>query len=352
MVVFAANANAEGSVPVKINKAMVVNETGSGDAMLWFDEQDISAKPTTRWKTSGNTNCWPAGLVIDLGRDYLIESISLFDLQKAYRAEGGRLEIAVGKPFAWTTVASPAMENNSKWRVIAIGKRTRYLHLVKHATAMCNLEGEFPENCDVNIGEVIITGKPLGKAMKAKKPHGKRPKPVTMDRFIGMNSYIDTDERLYDAVGTVREYRPWRWNGVDDVSKPISWEPMKVGDGDKYYASTACRVFTVMCLTRHQSRFHHSVPIPTSPKPIASWPTTHSSLWQDMVPRMWQKSCCAQQNLRQRKADWDISDISRIGTSKTASGATPRAISLRICLPPSAVHPTTDTSLPWAKASE
>ena len=144
MVSLAANANAEGSVAVKINKAMVVNETGSGDAMLWFDEQDISAKPTTRWKTAGNTNCWPAGLVIDLGRDYLIESISLFDLQKAYRAEGGRLEIAVGKPFAWTTVASPTMENNSKWRVIAIGKRTRYLHLVKHATAMCNLEGEFP----------------------------------------------------------------------------------------------------------------------------------------------------------------------------------------------------------------
>ena len=252
MVVFAANANAEGSVPVKINKAMVVNETGSGDAMLWFDEQDMSAKPTTRWKTSGNTNCWPAGLVIDLGRDYLIESISLFDSEKAYRAEGGRLEIAVGKPFTWTTVASPEMENSSKWRVIAIGKRTRYLHLVKHATVMCNLEGEFPENCDVNIGEVIITGKPLGKSTKAKKPHGKKPKPVTMDRFIGMNSYIDTDERLYDAVGTVREYRPWRWNGVDDVSKPISWEPMKVGDGDKYYAHMhQLGIDCMPCIHRH-----------------------------------------------------------------------------------------------------
>ena len=251
-MLFAVNAKGEGGGPVVITKAMVVNETGSGDAMLWFDEQDMSAKPTTRWKTSGNTNCWPAGLVIDLGRDYLIESISLFDSEKAYRAEGGRLEIAVGKPFTWTTVASPEMENSSKWRVIAIGKRTRYLHLVKHATVMCNLEGEFPENCDVNIGEVIITGKPLGKSTKAKKPHGKKPKPVTMDRFIGMNSYIDTDERLYDAVGTVREYRPWRWNGVDDVSKPISWEPMKVGDGDKYYAHMhQLGIDCMPCIHRH-----------------------------------------------------------------------------------------------------
>ena len=252
MVSLAANANAEGSVAVKINKAMVVNETGSGDAMLWFDEQTAASAPTTRWKTSGNTACWPAGLVLDLGREYEIESIRLFDMEKAYRAEGGRLEIATGRPFEWNVAAAPEMKNEGRWVDVKINRRTQYLHLVKQATVMCNLDGQYPENCDVNIGEVIIIGKPVGKVHKTKKPHGKRPKPVTMDRFIGMNSYIDTDERLYDAVGTVREYRPWRWNGVDDVSKPISWEPMKVGDGDKYYAHMhQLGIDCMPCIHRH-----------------------------------------------------------------------------------------------------
>ena len=93
--------------PVIVNKDMIVNEVGSGEAMKWFDEQDATAVPVTRWQTSGNTACWPAGLVIDLGREFLIDSIRLFDMEKAYRAEGGRLEIATGRPFEWSVVAIP-----------------------------------------------------------------------------------------------------------------------------------------------------------------------------------------------------------------------------------------------------
>lgn len=222
--------------PVIVNKDMIVNEVGSGEAMKWFDEQEATAVPVTRWQTSGNTACWPAGLVIDLGREFLIDSIRLFDMEKAYRAEGGRLEIATGRPFEWSVVASPEMKNEGRWVDVAIGKRTRFLHLVKQATVMCNLDGQYPENCDINIGEVMIYGRPMEKVQTIKKPRGKHPEAVTMDRFIGMNSYIDTDERLYEAVGTVREYRPWQWNGVLSTETPISWEPMKVGDGDKYYA--------------------------------------------------------------------------------------------------------------------
>ena len=251
-MLFAVNAKGGGGGPVVITKEMVINEVGSGDAMLWFDEQTAASASTTRWKTSGNTACWPAGLVLDLGREYEIESIRLFDSEKAYRAEGGRLEIATGRPFEWQEATSVDMENRGEWRTVAIGRRTQYLHLVKQATVMCNLDGQYPENCDVNIGEVIIIGKPVGKVHKPKKPRGKRPKPVTMDRFIGMNSYINTDERLYEAVGTVREYRPWKWNGVTSTQTPISWEPMNVGDGDRYYAHMReLGIDCMPCIHRH-----------------------------------------------------------------------------------------------------
>ena len=251
-MLFAVNAKGGGGGPVVITKEMVINEVGSGDAMLWFDEQTAASASTTRWKTSGNTACWPAGLVLDLGREYEIESIRLFDSEKAYRAEGGRLEIATGRPFEWNVAAAPEMKNEGRWVDVKINRRTQYLHLVKQATVMCNLDGQYPENCDVNIGEVIIIGKPVGKVHKPKKPRGKRPKPVTMDRFIGMNSYINTDERLYEAVGTVREYRPWKWNGVTSTQTPISWEPMNVGDGDRYYAHMReLGIDCMPCIHRH-----------------------------------------------------------------------------------------------------
>lgn len=239
------------AIPIKISKEMIVNETGSGNCMQWFDEQ-TSTVPKTRWVTSGNTNCWPAGLVIDLGQEYDISRICIFDSEKAYRVEGGQLEIAVGEPFKWNDKQICSLTNEGVWREVSINKRTRYLHLVKHATVMCNLDGTYPENCDLNIGEVIIYGKAVGKSPKVKKPNVKHPEAVTMDVFIGMNSYIDTDERLYDAVGTVREYRPWRWNGVDSVEKPISWEPMNVGDGDKYYAHMhELGIDCMPCIHRH-----------------------------------------------------------------------------------------------------
>ena len=53
---------------------------------------------------------------------------------------------------------------------------------------------------------------------------------------MGMNSYISTPDRVHDAIGNVREYHHWDWNGVQDVNTPISWDPVKnVGDIDGYY---------------------------------------------------------------------------------------------------------------------
>ena len=67
---------------ISITEDMVINESGSGNHMAWFDEQQLDREPSTYWKTYGVATYWPAGLVIDLGKRYQITEVWVFDGQK------------------------------------------------------------------------------------------------------------------------------------------------------------------------------------------------------------------------------------------------------------------------------
>lgn len=248
---------------IKITEDMVTDESGSGDYMSWFHEQDMSKKPVTRWITSGNVNCWPAGLVIDLKRIYRIDAVYVFDAPKSYRVEGGYLKVSGGRPFEWCDSVRQPLRNGGKWVKIACPMQTRYIQLQKNATVMCNLDGQYPENCDLAINEILIEGEPLGDLEPVAKPAGKRPEPCPMDLFIGMNSYINTPDKAHEAVGCVREYRPWGWNGVTDLQTPISWATLRDGNSDDYYRKLKdMGVDCVPCIHRHVDAKNQAERIP------------------------------------------------------------------------------------------
>lgn len=248
---------------ITITEEMVTDESGSGDFMAWFDEQDLSKTPVTRWVTSGNVNCWPAGLVVDLKRMYRIEAVYVFDAPKSYRVEGGYLKIEGGRPFEWRDSTTQALRNKGRWVKIACPMETRYLRLQKNATVMCNLDGKYPENCDLAINEILIEGEPIGEVEPVVKPAGKRPEPCPMDLFIGMNSYINTPDKAHEAVGCVREYRPWGWNGVTDLQTPISWATLRDGNSDDYYRKLKdMGIDCVPCIHRHVDAKNQSERIP------------------------------------------------------------------------------------------
>lgn len=237
---------------IRITEEMVTDESGSGEFMSWFDEQDLNKTPVTRWMTSGNVNCWPAGLVIDLKRMYRIEAVYVFDAPKSYRVEGGYLKVSGGRPFEWCDSVVQPLRNTGKWVKINCPLRTRYIRLQKNATVMCNLDGRYPENCDLAINEVLIEGEPDGAVEPVVKSVGKRPDPCPMDLFIGMNAYIDTPDKAHEAVGCVREYRPWGWNGVTDLQTPVSWETLRDGNSDDYYRKLKdMGVDCIPCIHRH-----------------------------------------------------------------------------------------------------
>ncbi|WP_159523033.1 hypothetical protein [Sunxiuqinia indica] len=249
---------------IKISEEMVINETGSGEHMNWFDEQDTTGIPETLWDTYGVTTYWPAGLIIDLGCHYQITSIWVFDGKKDKNIEGGKFQVSSGKPFAWENPHVLEMQNSGKWLKIDLNTQTQFVQLQKHATEQYDKTAEFPKNCDVAIKEVVIVGYPLEEKVVEDVAATQKPVTTTMDKFIGMNSYISTPDRVHEAIGSVREYRPWRWNGVMDLETPIDWGDirsdkghneyagMEIGNSDEYYQKMLdMGIECVPCIHRH-----------------------------------------------------------------------------------------------------
>jgi len=260
---------------IRIDEEMVTNEVGSGNFTAWFDEQDLNAVPKTHWETEGMTSFWPAGLVIDLGRRYKITEIWVYDGSKDNHVQGGKLILSSGKPFDWSNEKSVDMQNASSWVKIVWPAETRFVHLQKVANEQFGKESKFPQNCDVAINEVVLMGYPLeNELVVAEKPKFV-PFHITMDKFIGMNSYINTPDKVHEAVGCVREYRPWRWNGVTDLKTPINWgdiegkggkneyAAMKIGNSDEYYQKMKdMGVECIPCIHRHvdEESEHENIP--------------------------------------------------------------------------------------------
>lgn len=221
---------------IPISEDMVVDESGSGVFMNWFDEQDLNGTPQTRWNTYGMQTFWPAGLVIDLQRKYRVESVWIYDAAGSHRVKGGWLRISSGEPFCWGDSLLVNLQSEGKWIKVDCPYETRFIQIQKNATLIHEEEGYFPENYDLAVNEVVLMGYPLEEMPQAKKQSGFVPFNIPMDQYIGMNSYINTPDKVHEAVGNVREYRAWGWNGVTDLSTPISWDPVP-GLGNKHHPS-------------------------------------------------------------------------------------------------------------------
>ncbi|UZR95289.1 hypothetical protein [Chondrinema litorale] len=276
LFLFALNSCKEQTASIiPITKDMVINETGYGKHMAWFDEQEANETPTTRWETYGVKTYWPAGIIIDFGSKYKIREILIFDGEKERNISGGELQVSTGAPFNWQDSIKVQMDNANSWITLNCNYETRYLHLEKLATNFYNQSAEFPENCDLAIKEVIIKGYPLEDTSPKVTQTTPENFGITMDEFIGMNSYITIPDKLHEAIGLVREYRPWGWNGVTDLETPINWGDLNevagkekypqadMNNSDLYYQKMKdMGIEAVPCIHRHvdQANEHENIP--------------------------------------------------------------------------------------------
>lgn len=276
LIVFAfSNCQSNKPENLLITGDMIINETGSGNHMAWFDEQNFDTVPVTHWDTYGVQTFWPAGIIIDLGRNFKITGIWIFDGAKEKNIEGGILNLSSGKPFEWGNNHKYELQNSNQWTRIEWLAETRFLRLQKEATVQYTAYNGYTENCDLAIKEIIIMGYPIQKEVFAEEITRHEPFNITMDQFIGMNSYITTPDRVHEAVGNVREYRPWRWNGVTDLNTPISWDVLnnqgaqneyaekQLPNSDLYYQKMKdMGIECIPCVHRHvdEANEHENIP--------------------------------------------------------------------------------------------
>ena len=213
---------------IVIRPEMLLNEAARGDAFQLFDEPD-AATPKTVWNDGYNKLSYPLGAWVDLGREYQIREIAVYDSNGT-----GNFQVESGVPFKWQPLFADPLTNYQTWNRHALNVRTRFLHFI------------VPDP-GTSVPEVQIFGKAVGPVAVAKTPVAAKPRPfATMDALIGTNAFIDDPVDKMSAVGFVREYHNWSWDAGDGSptaraypNNLVAFNPSAGGGGgwffDDYY---------------------------------------------------------------------------------------------------------------------
>lgn len=142
------------SVKLALSPAMVVKESGSGDAGMLVDEQAVAGdprdstagQPTQAWLTGGHSEM-PANAYIDLGQEVDLTDVYLFDIHGNDTTRNDEWVVSVGSPGSWTIVANEPSDAYQTWKRHTVSVRTRYVRLTNRVAY-------------VRIGEVVLYGSP------------------------------------------------------------------------------------------------------------------------------------------------------------------------------------------------
>jgi hypothetical protein len=203
---------------------MVINESGIGKADLLVDEQgNLGINAKTRWEPKAFISLPLVAAVIDLGSEYELTNIHFYD-----DARNGKIRLAYGKPFAWTTLADKEL-NTKGWQSQECNKIiTRFVRIESLVASKPNVATPMPS-------EIILQG-----TLKVKPVAQPVPKSLplpTMDKFTGTNGFIDDPVGILQMVNTIREYHIWPgWNETEKGK--LAFNPTVQGwNFDAYYTN-------------------------------------------------------------------------------------------------------------------
>ena len=234
---------ADTSQKIALVPAMVVNETGFGNAKKLVDEQAAAGDPkaghggtpAAAWFPEWTAWHYPARAFLDLGHAYRLTDVYLYD------GEGsGRVTVSAGQPFRWTPLFTDGLTNYQVWNAHPVAVTTRFLEITL-------------ADAGTKMPEVVLYGTPAG--LRATVPPPAPHVLPTMDRLIGVNAFIDDPLDKMTVGGFVREYHNWDWDEGDSHDYPgyphnrNKWNPSYGAGGgwnfDRYYARLKAAGVTV-----------------------------------------------------------------------------------------------------------
>ncbi|MFD0673432.1 fibronectin type III domain-containing protein [Cohnella sp. GCM10027633] len=186
---------------IALSASMLLNESQAGDVSLLVDEGAADPKngaggsPTTGWSLGYNSIYYPGSVVIDLGTDYALTDIYLYDTSGS-----ANVTVSTGTPFSWTQQFVDNMSGFNVWKAHPVTTTTRYVQITL-------------PNANVTLNGIALYGTALGTPATppSPTPHAK----PTMDQLIGINAFIDDPFDKMQVAGFVREYHNWNWDEGD-----------------------------------------------------------------------------------------------------------------------------------------
>lgn len=178
---------------------------GVGYATMLVDEQAAAGDPpsgsncVTNWNPAYDASYYPASAYIDLGRNYKITKIYLYDMSSQ-----GNMNFYTGAPFNWSSspFLTDPLVGYGTWNERAVDVETRYLRIERMNGAGMN--------------ELVLYGYPVGDApAPTPTPVPHVPSNITVDQAIGANVHFTSSVDKMAALGHVREYHPWMWDEGD-----------------------------------------------------------------------------------------------------------------------------------------
>ncbi len=236
-----ATATTAAPALIELTPDMLVNLSGVRPATELADEQDTvgdplnghGGKPKTIFSQGWQNKdlYFPLDVVVDLGVELQLTAICWFD------ANGSApMTVSVGSPRAWKQVASDDLKAYLQWKTHALEERARYV----------KFRFETP---GALISEIGLYGEPSRAPLASPRKTPPRPPRSTMDRFMGINAFVDDPIERIAAVGIIREYHQWAWdegNGKAAYSgfpsNQYAWSPSWVSgpgwgwDFDDFYS--------------------------------------------------------------------------------------------------------------------
>lgn len=189
--------------PIILMPDQIIVLSGSRQATEWFDEphrvgdprMGQGGTPVTAFHLGWQNRdlYYPLEVVIDLGGSTRLSTLAYFD------AEGdGGFSISGGRPDSWEHWVNDDLKAYLQWKVHPLDRETRYLKFTMETPAAA-------------IREVVLYGEPSGQS-KPQPSFKNRPERVPMERFLGINAFVDDPVDRIAAVGTLREYHTWGWD--------------------------------------------------------------------------------------------------------------------------------------------
>lgn len=218
---------------IALDAGMFYNFSTKGNVGQWVDEQVLAGDPASGGGgvpvtvfSPGWVNAdiyYPAMVVLDLGRNYNLSSLWLFDVN-----DSDSLLIFTGNPASWQPKAQLLLNTYNTWRQIILNVNSRFL--------MFQLKSP-----STKVAEIVLYGTVAGPVTTLPAPQISG-MPL-MQNFLGVNGFVDDPIEKLSCVGNLREYHNWGWDeGNTDTTYPgypnnlYAWNPSWVsGPGWGFY---------------------------------------------------------------------------------------------------------------------